>query len=52
MVANVMTVHAQEQDTLSELDFESVDEDEDDEDEEEVPKLKKHKGGCAHGCKH
>jgi hypothetical protein len=45
-----MTVHAQEQDVLSELDFESVDEDEDD-DDEEVPQLKKHKA-CAHGCKH
>jgi hypothetical protein len=40
---------------MSELDFETDDEDEDEDDEEaegaDRPQ-KKHKGGCAHGCKH
>lgn len=46
-------IQAQEQDMMSELDFET---DEDDEDEEMADAgsrpQKKHKGGCAHGCAH
>jgi hypothetical protein len=38
---------------MSELDFETDDEDEDDEEAEGADRpQKKHKGGCAHGCKH
>jgi hypothetical protein len=48
-------IQAQEQDNLSELDFETDDEDEDEDDEEDKGAdrpQKKHKGACAHGCKH
>ncbi|KAK4148174.1 nucleosome assembly protein [Dichotomopilus funicola] len=50
-------IQAQEQDGLSDLDFETdEDDDEEDEDEEEAAGAsrpqKKHKGACAHGCKH
>ncbi|KAK4238720.1 nucleosome assembly protein [Achaetomium macrosporum] len=44
-------IQAQEQDSLSDLEFESGDEDEDDEEGDDSRPHKKHKG-CAHGCEH
>ncbi|KAK4159008.1 nucleosome assembly protein [Cladorrhinum sp. PSN259] len=46
--------HAQEEESLSDLEFESGDEEEEEEEDSSAakPKSKKHKKACAHGCEH